>query len=440
MASLGTKIRLRRQELGLSQQKLLAGGYSEAYLSRVERDQMQPSQDFLMYLAEQLGLPITDLIEEISDKADASGKYSKEEQEWVLNNAATALQKKEYAKVQDFLGQLDARELSGGLLAQYYYILGDLEVEQKDFRAAESDLKQALVLYGEYPRATTFDLGKVRYSLGKLYYRQNNHDAAIREHRLCREAILNGEITDHYFKLQVYYSLANEHHATGDNDLALSFYQEASKIADKAENISELAGIYWGLALTYRSTNNMSAAKLYLDKSAVLYESLAELELASTVKGILGIAMVERQEYAQAEEALQTALHIAQQLADSSLIAKSYTNLAYLKLAQREFESAEQYAKLGIEKASEGQQLLQASQALAQLADVKVAQGDFEEAFKFFEEALQTVEKTGALEYIKRIFFRYATALEKAGEILQAMQMYKKSSEYQIKNQSNFLD
>lgn len=433
MTSLGTKIRLRRQELGLSQQKLLDGEYSEAYLSRVERDQMQPSQDFLVYLAEQLGLPLTDLLEEIPGKSEAGAKYSKEEQEWILSNAATALQSKEYTKVKELLKQLDIRELSGALLAQYYYITGELEIEQNDFRAAESDLKHSLELYAEYPRVTAFDLEKVHYSLGKLYYRQNNHAAAIKEHLHCLTAIHKEEITDRYFALQVYSSLANEYHALGDNDKALPLYLDASKIAQEAQNVSGLARIYWGLALTYRSTHNMNAAKLYLDKSAVLYESLAELNLASTVKGILGITMVERREYAQAEEALQTALSIAQQLADGSLIAKSYTNLAYLKLSQKQFEAAEHYANLGIEKAREGQELLQVSQALAQLGDVKVEQGDYDAAFKIFEEALETVEKTEALEYIKRIIFRYATALEKAGQILPAMQMYKKSYEYQVK-------
>src|SRR5689334_9992773 len=61
--SLGAKIRKLRINLGFNQQELVAGRYSEAYLSRVERGQMTPSEDFLIYLADRLQVTINSLVE-----------------------------------------------------------------------------------------------------------------------------------------------------------------------------------------------------------------------------------------------------------------------------------------------------------------------------------------------------------------------------------------
>lgn len=58
MATIGERIRQRRQELGLSQRELASEGVSYAYISRLEANERQPSTKALRKLAPKLDVTV----------------------------------------------------------------------------------------------------------------------------------------------------------------------------------------------------------------------------------------------------------------------------------------------------------------------------------------------------------------------------------------------
>lgn len=55
---IGSRIRERRKELGLTQKELGGSAYTKSYVSQVEKAQTSPSLEALVYFAERLQCPI----------------------------------------------------------------------------------------------------------------------------------------------------------------------------------------------------------------------------------------------------------------------------------------------------------------------------------------------------------------------------------------------
>jgi tetratricopeptide (TPR) repeat protein len=429
--TLGAKIRAKRLEQGFNQQDLLAGRYSEAYLSRVERDKLTPSEDFLDYLAKRLHVPMQDLIKDTSLAQHYETQASAEMQEFELKNAEVALLAGNTSDAKKYLFKIKVKELAPASQAYYYYLLGKAEMELGDNGAALPDLQNSLKLYEAInPKIPELELERVRHLIGLVYYRQNNYTLALEYHQHCHEAIQEGRIVERYFRFQVYFSLANDFQGLGKYTQAMELYKEAVKLADDIVDMQRLASAYWGLALALRSKGNLGQAMLYLDKSAILYESIHELKLASTVKGILGVIQVDEQRFDQAEKSLETSLEIASKLDDNESVAKALVNLAYLRYSQKNLSEADKLASEGVEKLHALQNQLSLGQGLAQLADIKLAEGQIEECLKCYQEAIALLEAVKAGDFLTRIYIRYAGALEKSGNITEAIAVYHKAFNY----------
>lgn len=434
--SLGTKIRNWRTQRGLSQQELLAERFSESYLSKVEREQMNASEDFLAYVASRLGLTVDELSSE-EPIISTSKKLSRDAQELILMEARLALQKNQYQEARDFLNRLVIDQLPTSLLAEYYFLGGKLELELKNYDKAVLDLEQALKLIESDPKALPLAVEEVRNNLGLTHYRRGNLLLALKQHKRSLQVVEDGLIADPVFLAKLYYNLANEHQLLDEREQAFHFYKEAARYAERGENLNEQAGIAWGLGLAYQSKGDLTMAKVYLNKSATLYESIKSLKYASMVKGMLGKTMVERGEYEAADGVLNSALQTALQGQDNETLWTAYVNLAYLYYEQANLELAERYIQLSIERAQSSHNNLLLGQSLAQVAEIRLAQGDVKEGLRLFAQAEETLEKNGAAEYLQKICYRYAAALEKLGEAQDAMKMYRKAFEYQKRNKND---
>ena len=92
--TIGEKIRLARQSMGLSQRQLCADRITRNMLSQIENGSARPSMDTLSYLAAQLGKPVSFFLDEeavVSPNADR------------MAAARTAFAAHSYAEVMDLL-------------------------------------------------------------------------------------------------------------------------------------------------------------------------------------------------------------------------------------------------------------------------------------------------------------------------------------------------
>lgn len=427
--SLGNKIRQWRYSRGLSQQELLAERYTVSYLSKVERDHIQPSDEFLAYVALRLGLAVEELLAE-RPIGFLPERMLRETQELALMNAHVALQIRQYQKAKNFLKELVIGQLPTSLLADYYFMLGQAEIGVNDLDTAILDLERALKLFESDAQIPPIKVAQAHNSIGAAYYEQGNYVQAIKYHKRCLQVIESGSIKDCSFTMKLYSNLANEYHFTGEHKLAFNYYKEAAKLAEAGEDLMEQANMFWGLGLAYQAQGNMPMAKLYLNKSATIYEGIEEFKYASAVKGILGRAFLERGELEQAEVVLESALKVALRVQDDRTLWTAYINLAFLFLAQLKLEQAEHFAALSTEKARGLQDNLLLGQSLAQLAEVKVAQDAVTEGLDLFAQSMKSLEQSQALDFLQKVSFRYAAALEKLGKVEEAVKIYHKTFEY----------
>ena len=425
--SLGTRLKNLRLKLGLSQEQLLDGRYSKAYLSRVENDQLKPSNEFLGYIATRLGTNTQTLLFETETIKIEKKKISKEALVLELMNAHVALQARNSQAARFFLNKIDPQQLPQDLLGRYYFIAGEAGVRNREFETAILDLRRALALFESNPLAIPLEIERVRNWLGLAFYQQGHHQLAIEQHLKCFEAILAGKITDPVYRMQITMNLANEYHFLGDQKQALAYYREALKLAEETENDIDRASIYWGMGLVYRSDDNLPLTKLYLHKSASLYQEKEELKQAATVYAVLGNVMTDRGEFREAEVVLDSATKLAERLEDIYAQHVAYTNLAFCLFSQGKLETAEEMAEKGLERARTLNDKLGTADSLAQLAEVKVAKGSEDEGFKLFEEATVLLEASDYHDNLRKIYFRYATALEKAGRLQECVVILRKA-------------
>ncbi len=433
-ATIGTTLRSRRQELKLSQQALVGERYSKTYLSKVECGQLEPSAEFLTFLAERLDLSVNNLLEEAHIKPK---KASRKLQEMELMNAQVALQGNQPDKAKQFLSRLAEDQLPPDLLPMYYANRGEAEVGLRDYNSALADLDKALKLYQALPRVTALQVERVRNWIALTYYRMSNYYNALSQHRLCLQAIQDGLINDTRFKLKVYYNLANDYLATGEKEQAMNLYKEAVKLAEQGEDTVDLAGIYWGIGLAYFNTEDLDLAKLYLTKSAELYQKIGEKKLATTASDMLGQTLTARKEYTEAENILKGVVEASTSQNDNEGLSMGHNNLASLYSGQQQLDKAEQNARLAIESAEKLEDKMLLGQALAQLAEIKLAQSNLDEGLKMFDQSVAALETTDATERLAKVYFRYAAALETAQKLPEAIQKYRKAYDYQRSGKVN---
>lgn len=429
MTTIGPKIKAWRVLRGLSQYELLAGRYSESYLSKVETSQMRPSDDFVQYIILRLGLTSAKLLqdEKIPSKTK---KLVRAAQELGLLNAQIATRTGEYDKAKKLLQQITVEYLPTPLLAEYHFTLGELQLALHEYGQSLANLEQALVLFESDTKISALKLGQVRNCLGLFYYEQNNYVQALYYHKQCLQAIQDDKIQDANFKATIYYNLANEHKAIGEFKLAFDYYSEAAKLAEVNGNLQHKARAFGEMGLVFAAQEDYEQAKMYLYQSAALFETQQQLNLASLLHGILGQTFLQEANLERAESELKNSLEIALQLHNDENMWQAYVNLASLYYRQEKQELAAENAALSITIARKCHHKGWLGQSLAQAAEIKIAQKATEEGLANFDEALEILDDIKDNAQLQQICFRYATALEKLGRAREAMEMYKRAIFY----------
>lgn len=424
--TLGKRIRARRMQLGLKRKNLVTELYPLNYLREVEEGRLQPSLDFLVYIARCLDLTVSELEAEtkLHPRPSTRAAY-----ELHLMNAHVAIQTHQPDKALSYLAMIKPGRLRGPLLADYYDISGQVKIALRQYDEGRADLEEALQLLETLPKIEVIKVERVRNWIGLSYYRQQNYEQALEHHRLCLNAIILGKIEDLRFKMLIQYNLANEYHAMGDQTQSLHFYYEAASLAEEAEEINHLAGIYWGIGVASKYSQDLKTAMIYFAKSATLYAELGEEKFAAQVKGFLGLTLIERKEYNQAEINLKSALSTAIRLGENAILIYVYVNLSHLYLRTNQLDKAEYFANEGLIVARKIDEPLALGQALYSLGMVKLPQGKPDEAIGFYSQAEAVLKITEAWTYLEKVYVGWQEALLATNQKDAAFEIYQKAFE-----------
>ena len=130
--NLGEKIKQARLEAGLSQRQLCGERITRNMLSQIENGAARPSMDTLIYLAQQLGRPVSWFLEE--QTAPPSNPQT-------LERTLLSYRKGDYAKAAAAWAQEHQKD------AMYYYLQGRAAQGRGEYALAAEYYRQAEALF-----------------------------------------------------------------------------------------------------------------------------------------------------------------------------------------------------------------------------------------------------------------------------------------------------
>jgi tetratricopeptide (TPR) repeat protein len=174
---------------------------------------------------------------------------------------------------------------------------------------------------------------------------------AVQSYRMALEAL--GRSPDREEQVDLRYdilraiSLAAEQ--AGDWDESLARLEEALALSEG--DAGRQAEIYSGLGWLHFQRGEVQAALEHLERSATLYESLADVQGQAQVDYYLGVLYSRQKEWQRAVACFERYLNISQAAGFEEGRASAYTELGNLNRLQRHWSQAEEYLHRGIDLA-----------------------------------------------------------------------------------------
>jgi transcriptional regulator with XRE-family HTH domain len=385
--TLGGRIRAARQNLRLSLKEVAGQKYSTSLISQIERNRVEPSQESLQYLADQLKLPLDELVvlaqQHRESEAEGSKYKASEEQR---SQAAQLLEAGRPRSALEQLNNLNISQIFSSLRwrmfalrGQCYFTLRQFLDAQKDFLSAEA------VLPEKFPPEQYLEALTLRLHLA----------AATRE--------------------------------LGQLDTALVEYQAVLKMMNPSTPLRYVAEAHWGMALVIfgqaddesdeidqpRSESlHMQDALRHAEDAAVLYRSIGETLRASLLDCQIGLIEQAMGNLNGARQRLRRVLDTWIPTLDESVNTTPYSpkeranvvSAAACYLAGVELEDSNcQVARTYVEQALEaGRQSYILRQAEAQmmlgqiLEHINIQDPKAEEAFRDAIKVLANTDRLGA--------------------------------------------
>ncbi|MDQ0090718.1 transcriptional regulator with XRE-family HTH domain [Paenibacillus anaericanus] len=276
--TIGEKIRSLRISKGMTQSQLAGQHITKSMLSQIENGKAQPSMGSLQYLAQQLGMEVSQLLQE-----DGSAEISK-----LLKEVEDHAKRKEYieviAKVKPLLEEKLPLILDVARLMEYY-AEACFHTLNEDGEGAVDKAVEIYDHFGLYVEAA-----KASYIMYALYFTKSQYGASLDLIRnVWRQYKDKKSSRDVLFELSLYYAEAASLSAIG-------YYEESRNVLLEAISLSHDEKVYFMTDHFYRLLAGISQliddeenfgkymykarqfAQFSEDEQSVLMVELAEME------------------------------------------------------------------------------------------------------------------------------------------------------------------
>jgi tetratricopeptide (TPR) repeat protein len=441
--TLGIQLRQARRRLGMTQAELAQPEFTKSYVSAVERGRVRPSPKALEVMARRLGLDVNDLLtatltlppdpdrqaldEDIAYQLDhvkmLLHTHQEEDALALITTIATASQ-----------DQLD--QVSTLTQYRFYRLRALVQVRLGNPAQARSDLERALVLAEE--TGDPQEVARTHNALGVVYYEQELPHLGIGEHLTALRAVQEGAVKDLTLRTSIYRNLANDYWALHDVPHTISMYKEALGLLEDINDTERQAGVYWGLSLAYRAAGDLTRAKLFGARALTLYDLLENWAYTGQMCDNLALILIERQEYAEAEQFLNRARVVLEPTGDAALLSILNQHYALLELGRDQLALARLYAQRALDlgraagTARRNADTLSHRDALrAEVGALRVA-GLVEErnghpatADALFNDALALINEQGPADLLGEVETTYADILRERGAHAESAAHYR---------------
>lgn|GEM_PF-1558595 len=445
-SSLGSRVRLARKRLGLSQQELAGPEYVASYISAIERDKIHPSLKALQLVATRLGEPVEyflyggygsgALAEQESTSETSLGAALRDnlieaqifiERAGLIKNADEQVDLQKAEKIIQSIPRHQLTEYDRAFLQK---LLGQIYLRRNDFDAARSEFEEAMSLAQKTSQiALQID---VKNMVGNLFYSRRQVDQALPYHRDAFEEIqANSNLVEPELKLRVLTNLANDYLVLGRQEEAVATFNQALQLQEESSQPRQRAKIFWDLAEAYRERGDLFRARNYATMSLELFRELNQRRQVMRLSADVGDLLANMGRENEAEKVLTTAMAVGQD--DSSLsgtdLALTYTSLAWLRLRQGRTDEASSLSHKAIEEARAVGDKVAEGKSLKLAAEIATKLEQRDEAHKLFEDAINSLEQAKMPYLLGDVYKSYGEALEKWGDFAQAVVYLKKAYE-----------
>jgi len=245
--------------------------------------------------------------------------------------------------------------------------------------------------------------------------------AQAREHHLrCLAAISDGRVTDPELTFLIYKALGNDNSMLGRYDEAILFFQRACNKAEDLNDPRQRGLAFWGLAQTYESSGDLFRAEAAFREALNTFERLNNIQLASQLHAVLGQVLTKLKNYEKAERHLRLALESAERINDVYARGIALGNLAILHLGQGNPDEAVKAAQEGVSALRQSESYQTEGQVYQTLAEAYEARRDGSAAEQAYKDAITTLARTEADEFLSRVHERYGQFLASQGRFAEA--------------------
>jgi HTH-type transcriptional regulator, quorum sensing regulator NprR len=298
---IGSRIKYFRINSNLTQEELCKGVCSPSYLSKVENNNMDPSEEILRLLCEKMRISVNSIkIDDESDlnmkieewyellKVNTTGKNILKEQYDEINKLVTSTPSiyptlkfklfsiKYFIKMEDYqaldtqIGDLKKYQtaMSDDLLFYYYYLSGVYFYVKEQYCDAEEKLVLSLEKLQNLTRQSdsfNYELGDILYYLslcyGKLHKTHKTKEFAIKSLEIAHQSL------DHLQQIKLYVILGINEGRTKNYNKSIEYYQKAIKIAEAIKHDSYTQIIHHNIGYLYSLQDNHLEAITYYEKS-----------------------------------------------------------------------------------------------------------------------------------------------------------------------------
>jgi Nif-specific regulatory protein len=266
---------------------------------------------------------------------------------------------------------------------------------------------------------------EVREKLADAYYRSSDYRAAIQAYQFLLKSIQARSKDDapNADLARVMKKLGKVLGKRGDQDGALSYFQNAIEQFEKLGMATDVAELLNRIAWLYREKDDIEAARGSAEHAMRLLDGEPSI-VFGYVKNMLGCIEYNLGNWQKSRELHIEALQVGEKVGSEQLCKVASTNLGNTLWKLGDWINALQYYKMNLALSESEGDLWDLITAYNNVGIIEFSRGDFAVAAEYFEKSVRIDEKVGAVEYEALARENLAEAFEMLGRWKDALVQY----------------
>src|SRR5213078_2007324 len=248
--------------------------------------------------------------------------------------------------------------------------------------------------------------------LGSVHYLLRRPHAAGQWFDQALERYESSGVADPVLKARVLGHRANLHYVAGQPIEAIAAYESAIAAAEEVLDMSALAGIYEGLALSLRQTGQYHRSLAYAQKGLRLFETLRDVRMTAQLRLNMGDMLLQQGRVAEADRLFSEGAEHLRRIGDHELLPHLVVGMAESALEFKDLERAHDLVQQAIDLATRSSDPLAAVAVHRVAGRIAHARGQREISHRHFDRALEVAAPIDNPDLRARVTYDFARALE----------------------------